>query len=274
MTFLYIAAACLLGGGLSVSLAALLAWRVQPRLIPLFVSYAVGALLGVVFLDLIPHIFGSPQAPQVSAGWILAGILAFFLLEKLVLWRHDHDHGGAAMALLESDKHDHPHGLEHAQKHEHEHGPQAAAWMVVVGDAFHNFTDGLAIAIAFMADVKLGIVTAVAIVAHEIPQELGNFLVLVHSGFGKRRALMWNLFSSLATLVGAGLAYLALSQFARFSIVFLCLAAASMIYVAIADLIPGLHKRTRLAESLQQIALIALGVSSIWCVHTLVGHAD
>ncbi len=272
MTFLYIAIACLLGGGLSVSLAALLAWRVQPRLIPLFVSYAVGALLGVVFLDLIPHIFGSTQAPQVSAGWILAGILAFFLLEKLVLWRHNHDHGGAAMELMEKHEadggHDHPHHDDHA------HSPQAAAWMVVVGDAFHNFTDGLAIAIAFMADVRLGIVTAIAIVAHEIPQELGNFLVLVHSGFGKRRALMWNLFSSLATLVGAGLAYLALSQLAGYSIVFLCLAAASMIYVAIADLIPGLHKRTHLGESLQQIALIALGVTSIWLVHTLVGHAD
>ncbi len=249
MTYAYILAACLAGGVLSFSLAALLAWRLPRRLIPLFVSYAVGALLGVAFLDLLPHVFSS-GAPRQSAAWVLAGILAFFVLEKMVLWRHDHGHGG-----------------------EEDHAPASAAWMVIAGDAFHNFTDGLAIAVAFAADVRLGIVTAVAIVAHEIPQELGNFLVLVHSGFSKAKALGWNLFSSFSTLMGASLAYLALASFSRHADVFLCLAAASMIYVAIADLIPGLHRRSSPRESLGQAALIALGVASIWGVNTLIGDA-
>ncbi|MBI3715587.1 MAG: ZIP family metal transporter [Betaproteobacteria bacterium] len=260
MVLFYILAACLTGSLLSVSLAALLAWRIQPRLIPIFVSYAVGALLGVVFLDLLPHIFRSGTSPQSSAAWILAGILAFFLLEKLVLWRHSHDHA-------DFESHAHAPSADHAT----EAASPATAWMVVIGDAFHNFTDGLAIAVAFLADPRLGIVTAVAIIAHEIPQELGNFLVLVHSGFSRGRALMWNLISSLATLAGAAFAYLALSRLSGFAELFLCLAAASMIYVAIADLIPGLHRRSRLSDSLQQILLITAGVGSIWLVNQLLG---
>ena len=139
--------------------------------------------------------------------------------------------------------------------------------MIIIGDGFHNFTDGFAIAAAFMADVKLGIVTAVAIVAHELPQELGDFLVLIHSGFSKTRALFWNIVSSFATLAGALIAYFAIRSFEQYSLIFLCFAASSMIYVAIADLIPGLHKRTSLGESLLQIALIGLGVVSIRLFH-------
>jgi len=123
-----------------------------------------------------------------------------------------------------------------------------------------------------MADVKLGILTAVAIVAHELPQELGNFLVLIHSGFSKTRALFWNIVSSFATLAGGLIAYFAITSFAQYSLIFLCFAASSMIYVAIADLIPGLHKRTSLTESLLQIALIGLGVVSIWAFHLFMIH--
>ena len=144
--------------------------------------------------------------------------------------------------------------------------------MIIIGDGFHNFTDGLAIAAAFLADFRLGVVTSVAIIAHELPQELGDFLVLIHSGFSRRRALFWNLVSSFATLVGAVLAYFALRDFEEYSNIFLCFAASSMIYVAIADLIPGLHKRSSLADTLQQIALIAIGIASIWVVQTFVAH--
>ena len=144
--------------------------------------------------------------------------------------------------------------------------------MIIIGDGFHNFTDGLAIAAAFMADTRLGIVTAIAIVAHELPQELGNFLVLLHSGFSKARALFWNIVSSFATLVGAVIAYFAIRSFEQYSLVFLCFAASSMIYVAIADLIPGLHKRTSMRESLLQIALIGLGVASIWTIRFFIEH--
>ena len=144
--------------------------------------------------------------------------------------------------------------------------------MIIIGDGFHNFTDGFAIAAAFTADVRLGVVTSVAIVAHELPQELGNFLVLIHSGFSKSRALFWNVVSSFATLAGAIIAYFALRTFEEYSVVFLCFAASSMIYVAIADLIPGLHKRTSARESALQIALVALGVLSIATFHFFLAH--
>ena len=269
MTLTYIIIACLAGSTLSALLAAFVAWRLQPRLIPLFVSYAVGALLGVVFLDLLPHIFEQTTRYHVAAGWLLAGILAFFVLEKLVLWRHTHDHAGAAEAAIAAS-HDHSHtGHSHGANVT---GRTTSAWMIIIGDGFHNFTDGLAIAAAFMADVKLGVVTAIAIIAHELPQELGDFLVLIHSGFSRGKALFWNVMSSFATLVGALLAYVMLSSLAEYSIMFLCFAASSMIYVAIADLIPGLHKRSSLADSAQQILLIGAGVGSIWVVRLLVGN--
>ena len=276
MTLVYIMLASLAGGVVSVLLAALVAWRIQPRLIPLFVSFAVGALLGVVFLDLLPHIFEKSAQANDAALWILVGILAFFVLEKFVLWRHDHDHGGQAEAAIAASAVLQAHPHEHADHHEHgqgqDGGRRSSAWMIIIGDGFHNFTDGFAIAAAFMADVKLGIVTAVAIVAHELPQELGNFLVLIHSGFSRSRALFWNIVSSFATLAGAVIAYFAISSFEQYSLVFLCFAASSMIYVAIADLIPGLHRRTSMRESLLQIALIGLGVASIWGFHFLRVH--
>lgn len=276
MTLLYIALASLAGGLVSVLLAALVAWRIQPRLIPLFVSYAVGALLGVVFLDLLPHIFEKSAGRQDAAMWILVGILAFFVLEKMVLWRHNHDHAGQAEALMANEPqagaHTHGHSHDHGHGHGHAGGRDSSAWMIIIGDGFHNFTDGFAIAAAFMADVRLGIVTAIAIVAHELPQELGNFLVLIHSGFSKTRALFWNVVSSFATLVGAMIAYFALKNFEQYSVIFLCFAASSMIYVAIADLIPGLHRRTSLRESALQIALIGLGVFSIAVFHLFLTH--
>ena len=269
MTLTYIILACLAGSTLSALLAALVAWRVQPRLIPLFVSYAVGALLGVVFLDLLPHIFEQSKRHDVAAGWLLAGILAFFVLEKLVLWRHTHDHAGAAEAAISrSHAHNHAHaGQDHSASVT---GRTTSAWMIIIGDGFHNFTDGLAIATAFLADTRLGVVTSMAIIAHELPQELGDFLVLIHSGFSRGKALFWNVMSSFATLAGALLAYVMLQSLAQYSIMFLCFAASSMIYVAIADLIPGLHKRASLADTVQQISLIGAGVGSIWVVNQFV----
>ena len=141
-----------------------------------------------------------------------------------------------------------------------------------MGDTFHNFVDGILIAAAFLENTQLGIVTALAIIAHEIPQEVGDFLILLHSGYSRMRALAFNLLSSLATLVGAMLAYFALSSLTEWIPTLLGLAAASMIYVAVADLIPGLHKRTELKATLQQVVLIVLGITSIVLVQTLVGE--
>lgn len=246
----YIIAACLLGSVLSIGIAAAVAFRVQARWIPTLVSYAVGALLGAVFLDILPHMFEATKHPARVAAFILGGILVFFVLEKVLLWRHHHDHGEVADA--------------HAG---HDHG--RSGYMIVVGDAFHNFTDGVIIAAAFVADVKLGAVTALAIIAHEIPQEIGDFLVLLHSGFSRRRALMLNAVSGLATIVGALIGYAMLASIKDWIPEILAIAAASMIYVAVADLIPGLHKRTALRESLGQVAFIVLGIASIYVIHLL-----
>jgi zinc and cadmium transporter len=143
--------------------------------------------------------------------------------------------------------------------------------MITVGDTFHNFVDGVIIAAAFLTDIHLGIVTALAIIAHEIPQEVGDFMILLHSGYSKARALWLNLLSSLATLVGGVLAYFALQAVQNAVPTLLALAAASMIYVAVADLIPGLHQRTRLRDTVEQVLLIVAGVSSILLVNLVVG---
>ena len=136
--------------------------------------------------------------------------------------------------------------------------------MIMVGDTFHNFVDGILIAAAFLVDIQLGLVTALAIIAHEIPQEVGDFVILLHSGYSKQQALLFNLLSSLATVVGGLLAYFFLQTVQNWIPSILGLAAASMIYVAVADLIPGLHKRTELRATVQQVVLIGLGVDSIW----------
>lgn len=255
----WILAACLAGGLVSVLLAAVVAFRVQARLVPVLVSYAVGALLGAVFLDLVPHLFAESADPARTAATILAGLLGFFVLEKLLLWRHHH-HGG------EGDPHGHGH-----DGHGHDEG--RSGLMIVLGDSFHNFTDGILIAGAFLADVKLGIVTAAAILAHEVPQEVGDFLVLLHSGYSKARALAMNALSSLANVAGALLGYFALSTAQAWIPPILAIAAASMLYVAVADLIPGLHRRARLGETVAQVAFIALGIATIWAAHDLLGHA-
>ena len=256
-TLFYILLACLLGTVLSIALAAAVAFRAQARWISTLVSYAVGALLGAAFLDILPHLFEETKHPARTAAFILFGLLAFFVLEKLLLWRHHHHQSDEDEAEAEEQ-------MRHAG---HDHG--RSGWMIIFGDAFHNFTDGVIIAGAFLADVKLGVVTSLAIIAHEIPQEIGDFVVLLHSGFSKRRALFWNLVSGLAAMLGGLIAYFALSHVSALIPDILAFAAASMIYVAVADLIPGLHKETAISDSLGQVAFIALGIASIWLIHAV-----
>jgi zinc and cadmium transporter len=258
-TLAWIITASLFGGMLSVLAAALFAFTARAAWVPMLVSYAIGALLGAVFLEILPHAFELTKNIQNLAATVLAGILLFFILEKLVLWRHCHQDTCEA------------HGAEpfHDPGIAHDHG--RSGLMIMVGDTFHNFVDGILIAAAFLADTQLGIVTAIAIIAHEIPQEVGDFLILLHSGYSKRQALIFNLVSSLATLVGGVLAYYALQSLLEWVPSVLGIAAASMIYVAVADLIPGLHKRTELKATAQQVTLIVLGIGSIWLVRRFLG---
>ena len=252
---LWIIAASFVGGALSVLCAAFFALNARAHWVNALVSYAIGALLGAVFLDILPEAIKLSTNPTVLSGTVLAGILLFFTLEKLLLWRHcHHDH---------CEVHE-PH--EPVEAHTH----NRSGMMIMVGDTFHNFVDGVIIAAAFLTDVQLGIVTALAIIAHEIPQEVGDFMILLHSGYSKTQALTLNLVSSLATLIGGILAYFALQSVQSFVPTLLALAAASMIYVAVADLIPGLHQRTRLRDTLEQVSLIVAGVSSIFLVNLIV----
>lgn len=269
----------ILGGALSVLCAGFLALNARTQWIPMLISYAIGAMLGAVFLEILPHAFHEASSVETMTATILFGILLFFVLEKLVLWRHCHGEHCEAHAMhteAECEGHQHdasqtkfrvvaektPAISRHAHSHHHDSG--RSGMMIMVGDTFHNFVDGILIAAAFMLDVRLGAVTAMAIIAHEIPQEVGDFLILLHSGYTKKQALLFNLFSSLATVVGGILAYFALQTVQSWIPTILGLAAASMLYVAVADLIPGLHKRTELKATLAQVALIGLGISSIW----------
>ncbi len=251
--------ASLFGGILSVLAAGFMALQARAAWVPVLVSYAIGALLGAAFLEIIPEAFEAGKSAQSMAATILGGILLFFVLEKLVLWRHCH--GEECEAHAPEAEHDHHHGYDHGR----------SGLMITVGDTFHNFVDGILIAAAFLADFQLGVVTALAIIAHEIPQEVGDFLILLHSGYTKRQAIVLNLLSSVATLVGGLLAYYALGAMQEWVPYVLGLAASSMIYVSVADLIPGLHKRPELHATAQQVTLIVLGVGSIWLTKVLLG---
>jgi zinc and cadmium transporter len=252
--------ACIAGSLLSLAIAAAVALRVRAAWIPTLVSFAVGALLGAVFIDILPDVLQATNNPPRIMAFLLAGILAFFILEKLLIWRHHHhpdEEGGVTP----------PHHGEHDEPHARGHEGERVGYMIIAGDAFHNVTDGVIIASAFLADQKLGIVTALAIIAHEIPQEIGDFLILLHSGFGKRRALWLNALTGVATVVGAVVAYFSLRHVTAWIPEILAVSAASMIYIAVADLIPGLHQRTRLKDAAVQGAFIALGIGIIWIIH-------
>lgn len=288
-TLTWIILVSVFGGLLSVSLAALFALNLRTSWVPMLVSYAIGAMLGAVFLEILPHAFSIATSVESISITLLSGLFLFFVLEKLVIWRHCHGDHCEVHALHSEDNCPHPASIPaqpgvkfravnaappsilHAHQHLHGHDQGRSGLMIMIGDTFHNFIDGILIAAAFMVDVKLGMVTALAIIAHEIPQEVGDFLILLHSGYSKKQALIFNLVSSLATLIGGLIAYYALQFVQSWIPIILGLAASSMLYVAVADLIPGLHKRTELKATLSQILLIAIGVGTIWFAHIMLG---
>ena len=245
-----------LGGVLSVLAAGLfllLPDEVRNRILPHGISFAIGALLSVAFWGLIPHAFEEvpPEQFQNLSGTILVGILLFFILEKLLVWRHCHSSACEA----------------HAEGHDHGH--KSAGSLIIIGDSIHNFVDGILIAAAFLTDVKLGIVTSLAVAAHEIPQEVGDFAILLQSGYGKSKALFYNVLASFTTVIGGVLAYYFLEDLHDILPFFLALASSSFIYIAVADLIPSLHKKTDVKTSVHQIILILAGVFLISSLHGL-----
>lgn len=209
------------------------------RFLPGLISYAVGTLLAAAFLGMLPRALEGAGTREVLSA-TLCGLVLFFVLEKWVLWRHCHD--------AECDIH------------------SSAGPLILVGDAFHNFVDGFAIAAAFLFSVPLGISTSVAVIAHEIPQELGDFSILLESGYARNRALSYNLVSSAATLPGALIAYYFLSALTPMVPYILAISAASFIYIAAADLIPSLHRRATLRAGFEQLVLMLCGIATIWLI--------
>jgi zinc and cadmium transporter len=223
----------------------------RTAILPHLVSFATGALLGAALLALLPDaiVAAGPGRTQGIGIALVAGIIAFFMLEKMVLWRHCHADPCEAHA---------------PQDH---HRQRASATLILWGDGFHNTLDGVLIAAAFLTNVHLGIVTAIAVFTHEIPQEVGNLAVLLHGGMTRRRAFLLNIVINLTSVIGAALGYFLLAKTLQALPYALAVAAASFLYVAVADLIPGLHRRVDARTSIQQVLLIVLGILVIAFSH-------
>jgi zinc and cadmium transporter len=246
-TLQWIVLATVLSGVASAMLASgflLAGARVRNYLLPHMVSFATGTLLGAAFIGLLPRAIetaGAGNAGRIGLA-VLGGLLAFFVLEKLVLWRHCH------------------HDTCEVHAHDDKAAHDASGTLILVGDGFHNLLDGVLIAAAFLTDFHLGVVTTLAVFAHELPQELGDIAILLHSGMSRGRALVLNLLVSLTSVVGAVLAYFWLAGAEAILPYVLSVAAASFVYVAVADLIPGLHRRLEPGAAVSQFTLIVLGV--------------
>jgi zinc and cadmium transporter len=252
-----------LSGGVLATIAAAGTLALHPSWISRLVSFAVGALLGAVFLELLPQALETGSAQRVMIT-VLGGLLAFFLLEKLVLWRHAHGHD---VHQDDAEETEHQHAL-------HAHGVDQgrSGLMILIGTSVHNFCDGVVIAAAFLASTALGVATTVAIVAHAVPQQVGDFAVLVHSGFARTRAFAYNVAVGGATLAGALAGYVALADMKHVLPTALAIAAASLLYVAVADLIPSLHRRPEALETVKQLLLIGLGIGVIATAHVALEH--
>jgi zinc and cadmium transporter len=245
VTLLYIVIATLVGGLLSVVIAASLTATVLSRVVQHLVSLSAGVLLGTALLDVLPEAFQSKASPQALFATLLGGLLFFFLLEKAELYRHSHHHEG--------DEHHHHHGFDQQQA-------GRGGWSVIMGDSVHNFCDGIIIAAAFLADTRLGVVTSLAIIAHEIPQEVGDYIVLLNAGFSRGKALFYNALSGLAAVLGGVLGYFIVGPWESLFPYLLVVAASSFIYVAVADLIPQLQHRLTWRETVAQLAWLGGGL--------------
>lgn len=215
--------------------------RTREILQPYLVSFATGTLLASALVELLPH-----AIEQVGTGpslaLVLAGLVLFFILERLMIWRHCHVIG-------------------HCEAH------RATGSLILIGDTLHNFVDGIVLAAAFFSSIPLGIATGLAIIAHEVPQEVGDFSILIESGFSKKRAFIWNMLSGSATIPGALISLVALDAIQPATPYVLSLSAAGFLYIGLADLIPGLHERRRPGIGAAQFLFILLGIATILLLH-------
>ena len=249
----------------SVWLAALLSFGMLSRYTQHMLSLAAGALLATAFMHLLPEAFESQIDPKKLFATLLVGLVFFFLLDKAELWHHGHEHHGT-----ERDDHE----PDHAQGHDHAHGHSHASggWAVLAGDSVHAFGDGILIASAFMADLRLGVVATLAVLVHEVPHHMGDLIVLRQSSTNRRAALIKVSLAGAVTSLGGVVGYALVDRLLDFLPFFLIIAASSFVYVALADLIPQLQKRATASETAAQIAWLAIGIGLVTLISGLV-HA-
>jgi len=247
-TLLSILLATLIAGVVSISAAAVFSFSLLSKMVERMVSLSVGILLSTSLLHALPEAFESRADTHALFATLLIGLLGFFLLEKFAVLRHSHHYEG--------DGHGHAHGHD-----AHEAGK--AGWMILVGDGLHNFSDGILIAAAFLANPNLGIITGLAIIAHEIPQEIGDFIVLLNAGFSRARAYAYNLICSLMAVFGGLLGYFMLERASGWIPYVLVFASSGFIYIAVSDLMPQMQRRATMRETIPQIVLIAVGVGVV-----------
>ncbi len=213
------------------------------------ITFAIGAMLAVVFFDLLPEAITSIQSVENVLLYTLVGMIGFYILEKTLLWYHHHS--------IEQIWH---------RTHTSEEKIHHVGYMITLGDSLHNFIDGVVIAAGFLVDFNLGIATSLAVLLHEIPEEIGVFAVLLHSGFGKSKTIWYSLFAQMAAVIGAVVGFLYLPLFDNLKTVILALAAGGFIYIAVADLLPETHREKSLSKSLIQIGLMIFGIVLIWYI--------
>ncbi len=265
MDLIAIIAATLVAGIGSVWLAALLlrigvrkgaAGSVDPQHL---LSLAAGALLATAFMHLLPEAFEGGVEPAVLFAVLLFGLVCFFLLDKAELWHHGHEHGHGPERAPESPSHGHAHA-HHAHSHAHAHAPRAGGWTVLTGDSVHCFGDGILIASAFVADLRLGLVAAIAVLAHEVPHHIGDLVVLRQSSPDSRAALVKVSLAGTMTALGGLVGWWLVERLHAWLPYFLVLASSSFVYVALADLIPQLQRRLTARQTAAQILWLALGI--------------
>ena len=262
MTFIAIVSSTLCAGIGSVWLAAMLSFGVLSRYTQHMLSLAAGALLATAFMHLLPEAFESQSSAQELFGTLLVGLVFFFLLDKAELWHHGHEHHHGPHAE-EPAEHAHQHH-DHHHGHAHAAAPrQGGSWAVLTGDSVHAFGDGILIASAFMADLRLGFVAALAVLVHEVPHHMGDLAVLRGSSSNRRAALVKVSLAGAVTTLGGMLGYGLVDLLHDWLPYFLVVASSSFIYVALADLIPQLQKRLTARETVAQIIWLLLGMGMV-----------
>ncbi|MCU0925126.1 MAG: ZIP family metal transporter [Hydrogenophaga sp.] len=264
----------------SVWIAAVLSFAMLARYTQHMLSLAAGALMATAFMHLLPEAFESEAGAHELFAMLLAGLVFFFLLDKAELWHHGHEHHqGGGSAEGDDHAHGHDHAHSHAHPHAHAHGhahghgspaePRSGGWAVLAGDSVHAFGDGILIASAFVADLRLGVIAAVAVMAHEVPHHMGDLVVLQQTSGTRRAAVIKVSMAGTVTALGGLVGYFLVAQLADYLPYFLVAASSSFVYVALADLIPQLQKRLGLRETAAQVAWLLAGIALVTLVSSL-----